>query len=59
MAEQNGEEKRLLSYKPSPLEAFSGWAGQGKIKMGEEVTEIKNSKRKNIKKRGGVLDLAD
>lgn len=30
MAEQNGEEKRLLSYKPSPLEAFSGWAGQKK-----------------------------
>ena len=34
MAEQNGEQKRLLSYKPSPLEAFFGWAGQRK-KNGE------------------------
>ena len=32
MAEQNGEEKRLLSYNPSPLEAFSGGAGQKKKK---------------------------
>ena len=35
MVEQNEEEKILLSYKPSPLEAFTKWAELIKKKIGE------------------------